>query len=98
MTLVSLLFFFVGALVASLSHNFTHMLVARSIQGVGGGGILVLTEIVVTDVVPLRQRGQYFAILGAMWSLGSVLGPVLGGGFAQNVSWVRRADSILVLV
>ncbi|KAM5451832.1 hypothetical protein MaudCBS49596_003660 [Microsporum audouinii] len=85
--LIALTFFFVGTLVSGLSQNFTQMLVGRSIQGVGGGGLIALTEIVVTDIVPMRERGKYFGILSSMWSLGSVLGPVLGGGFSQNVSW-----------
>ncbi|EGE09577.1 hypothetical protein TEQG_08520, partial [Trichophyton equinum CBS 127.97] len=87
MTLIALTLFFVGTLVSGLSNNFTQMLVGRSIQGVGGGGIIALTEIVVTDLIPMRERGKYFGILSSMWSLGSVLGPVLGGGFSQNVSW-----------
>jgi MFS family permease len=86
--LTSIVFFFVGAVVAAVAKNFTYMLVGRSIQGVGGGGIIALTEIIVTDIVPLRLRGQYFGILSAMWSVGSVAGPILGGGFSENVSWV----------
>ncbi|EFR05316.1 hypothetical protein MGYG_08327 [Nannizzia gypsea CBS 118893] len=87
MILIALTFFFVGTLLSGLSENFTQMLVGRSIQGVGGGGIIALTEIVMTDLIPMRERGKYFGILSSMWSLGSVLGPVLGGGFSQNVSW-----------
>lgn len=69
------------------------MLVGRSIQGVGGGGIIALSEVIITDLVPLRYRGQYFGIFSAMWSIGSVTGPILGGGFAQNVTWVSRLRS-----
>ncbi|KAL2374278.1 MFS multidrug transporter, variant [Blastomyces gilchristii SLH14081] len=87
MILVSLTLFFVGTLIAGLSNNFTNMLVGRSIQGVGGGGLIALTEIVITDLIPLRERGTYFGIISAMWSVGSVTGPILGGGFSQNVSW-----------
>ncbi|KAF5863281.1 hypothetical protein ETB97_010403 [Aspergillus alliaceus] len=83
----SILLFFVGALLSAIAKNFTYMLVGRSIQGVGGGGIISLTEVIVTDIVPLRQRGQYLGILSAMWSIGSVTGPILGGGFAENVTW-----------
>jgi MFS family permease len=86
--LTSILFFFVGAVVAAVAKDFTYLLVGRSIQGIGGGGIIALTEIIVTDIVPLRLRGQYFGILSAMWSVGSVVGPILGGGFSENVSWV----------
>ncbi|OJD20558.1 hypothetical protein ACJ73_08108 [Blastomyces percursus] len=84
---VSLTLFFVGTLIAGLSNNFTNMLVGRSIQGIGGGGLIALTEIIITDLIPLRERGTYFGIISAMWSVGSVTGPILGGGFSQNVSW-----------
>jgi MFS family permease len=88
MILTALAFFLPGSILAAVSKNFTHMLVGRSIQGVGGGGVIALTEIVVTDLVPLRLRGKYFGLIASMWSLGSVLGPILGGGFSENVSWV----------
>ncbi|CAL5867238.1 uncharacterized protein PFLUO_LOCUS1453 [Penicillium psychrofluorescens] len=85
--LIAILFFCVGAVICAIADNFTYMLVGRSVQGVGGGGIIALSEIVMTDLVPLRYRGQYFGIMSAMWSIGSVSGPILGGGFAENVSW-----------
>lgn len=78
---VSLTFFAAGAIVAALARandGMAMMLIGRSIQGVGGGGILVLLEIIVTDLVPLRLRGKYQSIVGAMWAVGSVTGPVLG--------------------
>lgn len=86
--MVALVLFLVGAIVASVSQNFGALLVGRSLQGIGGGGIIALTEIVVTDLVPLRFRGQWFGIISGMWSIGSVTGPILGGAFAQNVTWV----------
>lgn len=89
MVLIALLFFCVGAIVCAVAKNFTYMLVGRTIQGVGGGGIIALGEVIITDIVPLRHRGKYFGIMSAMWSLGSVTGPILGGGFAENVTWVR---------
>ncbi|KAI9680156.1 MAG: hypothetical protein M1829_001393 [Trizodia sp. TS-e1964] len=87
MILVALTFFAAGAIIAALADNFAVLLVGRSIQGVGGGGIIVLTEVVVTDLVPLRLRGQWFGFISMMWSVGSVSGPIIGGAFAQNVSW-----------
>ncbi|KAH9879394.1 hypothetical protein J1614_002834 [Plenodomus biglobosus] len=84
---VSLAFFLAGSIIAALANNFTLILVGRSIQGVGGGGIICLTEMVVVDTVPLRERGKWFSFFGAMWSIGTVAGPLLGGGFSQNVSW-----------
>lgn len=83
----SIVFFFVGSVVAALAENFTMMLVGRSIQGIGGGGIMSLGEILVTDLVPLAARGAWFGYLGSMWAIGSVTGPLMGGAFAQNISW-----------
>lgn len=88
MILTGLVFFLVGVVVAALAKDFATLLVGRSIQGIGGGGLIALTEIVVTDLVPLRLRGQWFGIINGMWALGSVSGPVIGGAFAQNVTWV----------
>jgi MFS family permease len=74
----SLVLFTAGAIIAAVANNFTVILVGRSIQGIGGGGIIALTEIVVTDMVPLRERGKYFSIFSAMWAIGTVAGPLLG--------------------
>ena len=97
MVMVGLIFFLIGALVAGLANDFGTLLVGRSFQGIGGGGLIALTEILVTDMVPLRLRGQWFGIISAMWSIGSVSGPIVGGAFAQKVTWVsHQADKCLV--
>ncbi|CAG7948745.1 unnamed protein product [Penicillium nalgiovense] len=85
--LVAIALFLAGAIISGVCNDFTHLLVGRSIQGVGGGGIIALTEVVVTDIVPLRHRGQYFGVFSGMWAIGSVSGPILGGAFSQNVTW-----------
>lgn len=85
--MISLAFFVAGAIIAAVANNFTVVLVGRAIQGTGGGGIICLSEIVITDLVPLRERGKWFSFLSAMWAVGTVAGPLLGGGFAQNVTW-----------
>ncbi|KAI2476988.1 ProP Permease major facilitator superfamily [Pyrenophora tritici-repentis] len=84
---ISLVFFLIGSIVPGLAENFTVILVGRSIQGIGGGGILCLTEMVIVDTVPLRERGNWLSVFGVMWALGTVTGPLLGGGFAEKVSW-----------
>jgi MFS family permease len=84
---ISLAIFGAGAIIAATAKSFGRILVGRSIQGIGGGGVITLTEILVTDLVPLRERGKWFNFISAMWALGTVLGPLLGGGFAQNVNW-----------
>jgi MFS family permease len=78
---ISLVMFFVGAIVAAVAprgHGMIVLLVGRSIQGIGGGGIIVLSEIIPTDLVPLRVRGNYMSTVGAVWACGSVIGPLIG--------------------
>ena len=67
MMFVSLAFFLAGALVAALCKNFTVMIIGRVIQGIGGGGLMALTEILITDLVPLRLRGDWMGLLSVMW-------------------------------
>lgn len=89
--LLANIFFFVGALVAGTAHNVLCLLLGRSLQGVGGGGIITLTGVMIADYVPLKARAKYFGILSAMWALGSVVGPVIGGCFAEKSTWVTRS-------
>ncbi|OHE93719.1 major facilitator superfamily transporter [Colletotrichum orchidophilum] len=84
---VSALLFAVGSIVGAVANNFHIVIAGRTIQGIGGGGILALTEVIITDLVPLSVRGQWFSLLSAVWSVGTVTGPLIGAGFAQNVSW-----------
>ncbi|KAH8725917.1 putative MFS transporter [Phaeosphaeriaceae sp. PMI808] len=84
---VCIIFFLVGIIISSVANGFTSMLVGRTLQGVGGGGIILLSDIIVTDLVPMRQRGAYFGIIAGIWALGSVTGPVVGGALAYKASW-----------
>jgi MFS family permease len=91
----SVLFFLAGCIVCAVAKNFNTILVGRSVQGMGGGGIVVMTEITVCDMIPLRLRGEWFGLLGGMYAIGTVLGPVIGGAFAQHVTWVGSVVSFL---
>lgn len=82
------IFFLVGIIVSSVAQDFTAMLVGRTIQGIGGGGIILMSDIVITDLVPMRQRGMYFGLIGGCWAIGSVSGPVIGGVLAYKATWV----------
>lgn len=84
---LQVILFLVGCLVAGLARNVPMMLVGRTIQGIGGGGILALTNIILTDLVPLRYRGNWIGALAAMWAIGSVSGPVVGGALAHEDTW-----------
>ena len=59
----------------------------RSIQGIGGGGILALGLVIVTDIVPLRQRPVYVGVNQMSWAVGTISGPLIGGLLAQHSSW-----------
>lgn len=71
------MFFTVGTIVCCLSQDFTALLAGRAIQGVGGGGILSLNNIILTDIIPLRQRPLFISLIGIFWSLGSIGAPTL---------------------
>lgn len=76
MVLLALTFFTAGTIIAALARDFTVLLVGRSVQGVGGGGIIALTYVIVTDLVTLRERGKWFGLISMMWAIGSVSGYV----------------------
>lgn len=79
--------FFVGSLIAALSVNMNMLIGARVVQGMGGGGLIVLVNIAISDLFAMRDRGAYFGIIGGVWALASSLGPIVGGLFTQKVNW-----------
>ncbi|KAI2635457.1 MFS general substrate transporter [Xylaria nigripes] len=85
--LFALLMFTVGTIICTLAGNFSILLVGRALQGVGGGGIYTLSYIVVSDIIPLRQRPKYLSIIMAGWAFGSVVGPIAGGAIAEHARW-----------
>ncbi|KAM0746387.1 iron permease [Meredithblackwellia eburnea MCA 4105] len=83
----SLIIFAVGSAVTGAAPSMSVVILGRSIQGIGGGGILTMTEIVVCDLVPLAERGPFFGIVGAVWAIASAIGPSLGGALATGGAW-----------
>ncbi|RAH72017.1 putative MFS drug transporter, partial [Aspergillus aculeatinus CBS 121060] len=79
--------FFLGSLAASLAQTATQLIIFRAFTGIGGGGLVTVVQLIVSDVVPLRTRGKYQGILGAVVALSNGLGPVIGGLLATHASW-----------
>lgn len=79
--------FFIGSVLCATSVNIGMLITARAIQGVGGGGLIILANICIGDLFSMRNRGMYYAMIGMVWALASAVGPVLGGVFTEKVSW-----------
>ncbi|KAI2701364.1 hypothetical protein CBS147332_7966 [Penicillium roqueforti] len=80
-------FFVLGSGISGGAINSAMMVAGRAIQGIGGGGINVLIELIVSDLVPLRERGNFMAMIFAVFSIGTSLGPFVGGALVQHSSW-----------
>lgn len=85
--LAALFFFTLGTIICSAADRVAVLLAGRCVQGVGGGGIIALTYVIISDMVPLRERGKWQAIINLQWAIGTVAGPVVGGAFAEKTSW-----------
>ncbi|MFF3273255.1 MFS transporter [Streptomyces chrestomyceticus] len=84
---VSAVVFVGGSILAGASASMLMLVVARAVQGVGGGGLMVTAMALIADVIPLRERGKYQGALGAVFGVTTVVGPTLGGLFTDHASW-----------
>ncbi|PHH62158.1 hypothetical protein CDD81_7532 [Ophiocordyceps australis] len=87
--LVGLAIFFIGSLASSLAQSVLQLTIFRAFTGIGGGGLMTVAQLIVSDVVPLRERGKYQGILGAVVAIANGIGPVIGGAISSrsNNSW-----------
>src|SRR5213596_1809511 len=79
--------FLVGSALCGLSQSMTQLIGFRALQGLGAGGLIVVTLAVVGDIIPPRERGKYQGYFGAVFGLATIIGPLLGGFFVDNLSW-----------
>jgi EmrB/QacA subfamily drug resistance transporter len=83
----AIVLFLIGSALCGTSQNMTELIGFRALQGLGGGGLMVTTIAVVGDIIPPRDRGRYQGLFGAVFGVSTVIGPLLGGFFVDNLSW-----------
>lgn len=83
----AIVIFLIGSALCGLAQNMPQLIGFRALQGLGGGGLMVLSMAIVGDLVPPRERGKYQGLFGAVFGTTSVLGPLLGGLFTEHLSW-----------
>ncbi|WP_062013532.1 MDR family MFS transporter [Streptomyces hygroscopicus] len=83
----AIVIFLIGSALCGIARSMAELIAFRGLQGLGGGGLMVLSMAIVGDIVPPRERGRYQGLFGAVFSATSVLGPLLGGVFVDHLSW-----------
>ncbi|MFE1870429.1 MFS transporter [Streptomyces sp. NPDC059496] len=83
----AIVLFLIGSALCGIAQDMPQLIGFRALQGLGGGGLIVLSMAIVGDIVPPRERGKYQGLFGGVFGATSVLGPLLGGLFVDNLSW-----------
>ena len=86
-SLLSTSLFLLGSGISGFARSTTTLIAGRVVQGLGGGGIMILPQIIVSDLFSVRDRGRYFGIVFGTFGIGTLLGPVLGGVIVENGAW-----------
>jgi len=84
---VAIVLFLIGSALCGLSQSMTELIAFRALQGLGGGGLIVTTMAAVGDIIAPRDRGKYQGFFGGVFGISTVIGPLLGGFFVDNLSW-----------
>jgi EmrB/QacA subfamily drug resistance transporter len=84
---VAIVIFLIGSALCGLSQNMGELIAFRALQGIGAGGLIITTIAVIGDVVAPRERGRYQGFIGGVFGVATVIGPLLGGFFVDNLSW-----------
>src|SRR5436309_2855660 len=85
MVVAALSLFVMGSVLCALAPNMPVLIIARGLQGIGGGGIMPIVQTVISDVVTPRERGQYQAYFSGVWTLAGIGGPIIGGVFGEHL-------------
>src|SRR3954464_2167091 len=87
MIVAAMSLFILGSVLCAVAPNMPMLIVARGLQGLGGGGILPIVQTVISDIVTPRERGQYQAYFSGVWTAAGIGGPIIGGVFAEHLHW-----------
>ncbi|TDK26786.1 DHA2 family efflux MFS transporter permease subunit [Arthrobacter crusticola] len=85
--LFAIALFTVASVACAFATDFWAFVVFRAVQGLGGGGLMILSQAIIADIVPAKDRGRYMGPLGAIFGLSAVAGPLLGGYFVDHLTW-----------
>ncbi|OJJ99623.1 hypothetical protein ASPACDRAFT_60463 [Aspergillus aculeatus ATCC 16872] len=83
----SVVLFILGSGICGGASSAAMLIAGRAVQGVGGGGINMLIDLIICDLVPLTQRGAYIGLLFVVFAVGTSLGPFIGGAIVSNTTW-----------
>jgi len=85
--IAAIVIFLVGSMLSGLSQTMLQLILFRALQGLGAGGLIVGAQAILADIIPPRRRGRYMGLMGAVFAVSSVAGPLLGGFLVDNLSW-----------
>ncbi|QTE30535.1 MDR family MFS transporter [Pengzhenrongella sicca] len=85
--LIAIGLFTVASAGAGFAQSFGELVVWRGVQGLGGGGLMILSQAIIADIVPAKDRGKYMGPMGALFGVSAVIGPLLGGFFTEGLDW-----------
>ena len=83
----AIVIFVIGSILSGISTSMFELIAFRAVQGLGSGGLMVGAQAIVGDIVSPRERGRYVGLFGAVFGVSSVIGPLLGGVFVDNLTW-----------
>ena len=84
---VAIITFIVGSVGCGVAQSMSFLVMSRGVQGIGGGGLMSMAFVIIADTVPPRERGRYVGLITSVFAVGSVIGPLVGGFFVEQLTW-----------
>ena len=84
---IAIITFLIGSIGCGVAQSMLTLIISRGVQGIGGGGLMAIAFVIIGDVVPPRERGRYVGLITSVFAVGSVVGPLMGGFFVEQLNW-----------